>query len=52
MLALAKIGRLFVEESSSWETNFQRSLLLSKNEQLHDGHGSYLEDEFCMRDVK
>ena len=52
MLALAKIGRFFLEESFPWEANFQRSLLLFEHEQLHDGHGSNLKDEFGMRDVK
>ena len=52
MLTWAKIGRFFLDGIFSWEVNFQRSPLLFEHEQLHDGHGSNLEDEFGMRDVK
>ena len=52
MLTLAKIGRFFVDDSFSWEANFQRSPLLLEHEQLHDGHGSHLEDEIGMGDAK
>ena len=52
MLTLAKIRGFFLDGSFSWEANFQNSPLLFKHEQLHDGHGSNLEDEFGMRDIK
>ena len=52
MLTLAKIRRLFLDGSFSWEANFQRPPLLLEHEQLHDGHGKILKDEFGMRDVK
>ena len=52
MLALAKIERFFLEESLSWEANFQRSLLLFKHEKLHDGLGRNLEDDISMRYFK
>ena len=52
MLTLAKIRRFFLDGSFSWEDNFQRPPLLLEHEQLHDGHGSTLEDEFGMGDVK
>ena len=52
MLTLAKIRRFFLYGSSSWEANFQKSPLLFEHEKLHDGHGSTLEDEFGMGDVK
>ena len=52
MLTLAKIRRFFLDGSFSWGGNFQRSPLLCENEQLHDGHGNTLEDDFGMRDVK
>ena len=52
MLTLAKIRRFFLDGSFSWDTNFQKTPLLFKHEQLHDGHGSILEDDFGMRDVK
>ena len=51
MLTLAKIKRFFLDGNFSWEANFQRSSLLFEHEKLHDGHGSSLEDDFCMRDV-
>ena len=52
MLTLAKIRRFFLDGSFSWEANLQKSPLLFEYDQLHDGHGSILEDEFGMRDVK
>ena len=41
-----------VLNSFSWEAYFQRSPLILEHEQLHDGHGNILEDEFGMWDVK
>ena len=52
MLTLAKIRRLILDDSLSWETKFQISPLLFEHEQLHDGHGNTLEDEFGMSYVK
>ena len=52
MLTLAKIGRFFLDGRFSWEANFQRPPILLEHEKLHDGHGSTLEDEFCMRNFK
>ena len=52
MLTLAKIRRFILDGSFSWEANFQKSPLLFEHEKLHDGHGSILDDEFCMRNVK
>ena len=47
-----RLGGYFLDGSFSWEANFQRSPFLLEHEQLHDGHGSNLEDYFGMRDVK
>ena len=52
MLTLANIGRFLLDDSFSWEANFQRSPLLLEHENLHDGHGSILEDDFSMGNVK
>ena len=41
-----------MDGSFSWEAKFQRSPLLLEHEKLHDGHGSTLEDDFGMKDVK
>ena len=41
-----------MDENFSWEAKFQRLPILFEHEQLHDGHGSTLEDEFGMADVK
>ena len=52
MLTLTQLGRFLLDESLSWEANFQRIPSLFEHENLHDGHGSILEDEFGMGDVK
>ena len=52
MLTLPKIGRFLLDDSFLWETSFLGSPLLFEHEQLHDGHGSNLEDDFGMGDVK
>ena len=52
MLTLAKIRRFFLDDSFSWEANFQGPPLLLEHEKLHDGHGRILEDEFGMGDFK
>ena len=41
-----------MDDSFSWEAKFQRSPILFEHEQLHDGHGNTLEDDFGMGDVK
>ena len=52
MLTLAKIRRLFLDGSFSWEAKFRRPPLLFKHEKLCDKHGNTLEDDFGMGDVK
>ena len=52
MLTLAKMRRFFLDVSFSWEANFQRPPLIFEHEELHNGHGSTLEDDFGMGDVK
>ena len=52
MLTLAKLGRFLLDDSFSWEVNFQRSLFLFEHEQLHEGHDNILEDEFGIGNVK